>query len=283
MSAAARLVGDGIENPGNALAMLHAAEMYGVTCSFNDTKKLGESAVFVEAVNGRFPTVTGTEVLGLHSQVIAFDNLRGAAEVYGFPAEKAPAVLVGNERRGLSHEFRQLATDAVQVPMVSRHINTLNVAAASAVALHYLCNSRVGPMAKVRDPDSRRPELLLLGAGDHIELGSAVRSAAAFGWRRTLVEDREQVWFGSDRITRSESRAAARRGRNPIRLVPGAPGADHAFPEVMVINMSGKGVPLHRANLARGSQQLIVIPDESQVHITEEEWSRLVRDCNGGR
>ncbi len=51
-----------------------------------------------------------------------------------------------------------LATDAVKIPMVSRGMNCLNVAAASAVALHYLCNVRTGPMAKARDLEGRRPE-----------------------------------------------------------------------------------------------------------------------------
>ena len=46
------------------------------------------------------------------------------------------------------------------------------------------------------DPHRSRPELLLLGAGDHVELGSTIRSAAAFGWNRALVEDRAGVWFG---------------------------------------------------------------------------------------
>ena len=275
MSVGATLVGDGIENPGNALAMIHAAEMYGVKCSFNDTRRLRESEVLKTVLDGRFPATTGDEIKALHSRIIAFDNLRGAAEVYGFSAGKDPAVLVGNERRGLSHEFRHLSTDAVQVPMVSRQINCLNVAAASAVALHYLCSARVGTMAKVRDPERRRPELLLLGAGDHIELGSAIRSAAAFGWRRAFIEDREQLWFGSDRITRSEGRAAARRGRNPIRLVPCSAEADHSFPEVTIVTTSPGGVPLHRANLARGARQLVVIPDERQVQIAEEVWMRL--------
>ena len=278
MTVGAALVGDGIENPGNALAMLHAAEMYGVKCQFNDTKGLRESEVLQTNLDAHFPATTGLEVKTSHPRIIAFDNLRGAKEVYGFFAGNNPAVVVGNERRGLSHEFRLLATDAVQIPMVSKQINCLNVAAASAVALHYLCRVKVGPMAKVTNPQNRRPEVLFLGAGDHIELGSAIRSAAAFGWRRAFIEDRWQLWFGCDRITRSEGRAAARRGRNPIRLVPCSPEASHSFPEVTIVTTLHRGVPLQRTNLAHGSRQLVVIPDESQIQITEEEWERLGRE-----
>src|SRR5438093_4380164 len=109
-------------------------------------------AVFTHALG-----VTGTEVQELHSRIVAFDNLPGARDVYGFHAGRDFAVLVGNERRGLSHEFASLATDRVQVPMLSRRINCLNVAAASAVALHYLCGPPLGPMAAKQDPRRRRP------------------------------------------------------------------------------------------------------------------------------
>ena len=36
-------------------------------------------------------------------------------------------------------------------------------------------------------------------------------------------------------------------------------------------------MPLHRANLTGGPSQLIVIPDESQVEATAEDWSRCGR------
>jgi len=72
-------------------------------------------AVFTHALG-----VTGTEVQELHSRIVAFDNLPGSRDVYGFHAGHDFAALVGNERRGLSHEFASLATDRVHLPMVSR-------------------------------------------------------------------------------------------------------------------------------------------------------------------
>ena len=66
--------------------------------------------------------------------------------------------------------------------------------------------------------------MLLIGGADHYELGSTIRSAGAFGWQRLLIEDRAGVWFGADRVTQSEGRAAARRARNPIRLIPDGNG-----------------------------------------------------------
>ena len=129
------LVGDGIENPANALTMIHAAAMFGARCRFRDTKRLAESSVRAGLAGEMFSSITGDEIQALHSRIIAFDNLPGAREVYGFRSGHEFAVLMGNERRGLSHEFTSLATDRVQVPMLSRRINCLNVAAVSAVVL----------------------------------------------------------------------------------------------------------------------------------------------------
>jgi tRNA G18 (ribose-2'-O)-methylase SpoU len=269
------LVGDGIENPANALTMIHAAGMFGAACRFRDTKGLTRVPTDVTRSSSILATTTASQLRALHPRLIACDNLPGAAEVYGFQAGRDFAVLVGNERRGLSHEFSTLATDRVHVPMVSRRINCLNVAAASAVALYYLCGTRVGPMTLKHDPGKRRPELLLLGAGDHVELGSAIRSAAAFGWERALLEDPDQVWFDCDRDIRAEGRAAARRARNGILLIPCPQNASHAFPRVTIITCRQGGIPIHRTNLARGASQLVVVPDESRIDSATELWSRF--------
>ena len=271
MKVEATLVGDGVENPGNARVMVHAAEMFGAACRFRDTKGLAESPDEI----ANFATISGSELQTLHSRIIAFDNIPDAVEVYGFRAGRDFALLVGNERRGLSHEFVKAAADRVYVPMISRQINCLNVAAAAAVGLYYLCGTPVAPMSIRQNPGSRRPEVLLLGAGDHVEVGSAIRSAAALGWNRLFLEDRYQTWFGCDRVIRSESRAAARRGRNDILCIPAPEKASHAFARVTVITRQPGGIPLRRVNLARGTSQLIVIPDESRVEATAEEWSRF--------
>ena len=271
------LVGDGIENPANALTMIHAAALFGAACRFRDTKGLAESRVVAGLPGETFSEITGAEIQALHSRIIAFDNLPGARDVYGFHAGRDFVVLMGNERRGLSHEFTSLATDRVQVPMLSRRINCLNVAAASAVALYYLCAPPVGAMAVRKDPRSRRPELLLLGPGDHFELGSTIRSAAGLGWERAFIEDLHQVWFGCDRAIRSEGRAAARRGKNEILLIPCPTGATYSYPRVTVITCKRVGLPLHRTNFTGGPSQLVVIPDESRVESVAENWSRFGR------
>jgi tRNA G18 (ribose-2'-O)-methylase SpoU len=272
------LVGDGIENPANALVMLHAAQMFGAACRFRDTKGLALSAEGLALSTPTFPAIDASEIGKLHSRIVAFDNLPGAADVYGYQAGRDFALMVGNERRGLSYECVRFATDKVQVPMLSRRINCLNVAAASAVALCYLCGTRVSPMTVRGEPNNRRPEVLLLGPGDPVELGSAIRSTAGFGWGRVFIEDRQQVWFGCERAVRSEGRAAARRGRNELLCIPCPPVASHAFARVTVITTQPVGAPVHRVHLARGPSHLIVIPDEKNVDCPAETWSRLGKE-----
>jgi len=275
---AVTLVGDGIENPGNALALLDAARMFAAGCRLRDTKDVAASDAVQDALGGQACGITADEIRAMHARIIAFDNISGAKDVYGFRAGRNFAVVVGNERRGISYQLRELATDAVQIPMRSRRINCLNVAAAAAVALYYLCGAPVRPATARRDPERRRPHVVLMGAGDHVELGSAIRSAAAFGWTRAFIEDRDRVWFGVARAMRSEGRAAARRGRNDIRLIPCSIDTSYGFPDVTVITSERNGVPIHKADLARGPRQLIVIPDEGRIDMAAEACARLGRD-----
>jgi hypothetical protein len=257
--------------------MKAAAGMFGAACRFRDTKGLNQGASGAQG-GEPFMTIEPDQIPALHRRAVAFDNLPEAAELYGYQVGPDFSVMVGNERRGLSYECAKLASDRVQVPMFSRRINCLNVAAASAVALYYLRGTRVGPMAVRGEPNSRRPEVLLLGAGDHVELGSAIRSTAAFGWGRVFIEDRQQVWFGCERAVRAEGRAAARRGKNEILCIPCATGATQGFARVTIVTAQALGEPIHRVNLARGSTQLVVIPDEKNVDQSAETWSRLGKE-----
>jgi|GEM_PF-1208269 len=275
------LVGDGIENPLNARTMLHAAAMFNSPCRFRDRCNL--AAAWTETVSGHspLPLVFRDELVNHYSPIVAFDNLDGAESVYGFRlgSGTAPAVVLGNERRGLADDIERIAHHRVQIPMVSRKLNCLNVAAAAAVALYYLSRGGGGKLASRSQPNKRRPELLLMGATDHVELGSTVRSAGAFGWGRTFIDDRRGVWFGRDRRTVAEGRAAARQRRNPIRIVPMPQGRKYAFSEACVVTLgSGGGVPLHQADLARGASQVVVVPDHTAIDIDREDWNRIARE-----
>ena len=274
------LVGDGIENPWNAQTMLHAAAMFNSPCLFRDRCKLAQAWTETISADSPLPVVSREELVHHYSPIVAFDNLDGADSVYGFRlgGGTAPAVVLGNERRGLAEDIPPIAHHVVQIPMVSRKLNCLNVAAAAAVALYYLSRGGGGKLQARSQPNKRRPELLLMGAADHVELGSAIRSAGAFGWSRTYIDDRRGVWFGRDRRTISEGRAAARQLRNPIRVAPMPQGRKYAFSEACVVTLGPGGVPLHHADLARGASQIIIVPDQTAIDLDREDWNRIARD-----
>jgi hypothetical protein len=267
------LIGDGIENPFNARVLLHAAEMFGSACWFRDRHGLAAGW------DGALPLVSTDDVTGRYTPLVACDNGERSTPLYGFqlPRDARAAVVVGNEREGIAADLRAAADHTLQVPMASRTLNCLNVAAAAGVALYYLSHGHGGKLQMRGEPRRRRPELLLVGGTDHIELGSTIRSAGAFGWERVFVEDRAGVWFGCDRVTRSEGRGAARRGRNPIRLVSVSTAHRYQFREVCVVTTRPLSPPLPRADLAGGAEQLLVLVDESRVNVEQEDWGRLGR------
>ncbi len=271
------IIGDDIENPANVSTLLDAANLFAGACVFREHAHLKRPQLRGLMTERESSVVTLERINFEFDPVLTLDNVPGAKEIYGFhlPPGTAPALIVGNERRGVSRDLREVSDAAVQIPMNSRHLNSLNVAAAGAVALYYLTRDGIGSMRTTTNPEKRRPELLFLSPSDHVELGSSIRSAAAFGWQRILVEDSAHVWFGIERSTRAEGRAAARRFRNPIRVMPSNGESHYAFDEVCVITPDANAVPIARANLARGPRQLLIIPDVDRADSSAIDWERF--------
>ncbi len=278
------LVGDGLENPFNALAMLDAAKMFDTTCVFRDRMNL-TSAWEAEMGGEQLLSYIDQESLEtMYSPLLALDNLKNAQPIYGFqlPSESRAALVAGNERLGISSKISTTANHALLIPMVSKKVNCINVAAACAVSLYYLSFGLKGRMQIRKDPQKRRPELLFVGGKDHVELGSAIRSATAFGWTRLFLEDRHHAWFGADRLQTSESRGAARRSKNSIRVVPTTSDNKYFFREAVVVTCAERGDPLHQIDLARGEHQAIIVCDESDG-FTDESWSRVAESVKYAR
>lgn len=253
------LIGDDIENPGNAAALLTAAQMFG----WEYASLTGPQGP------GRPPPPTGAraltrEDLGAAAGVLlALENTDGAEDLHGFhpPAHGRFALIVGNERKGIRGDVLRRAHRTLRIPMASPRINTLNVAAAAAIALSVLSRGGGGRLRTRTGPGRLRPALLIAAPTDPIEVGSVVRSAMALGWDQLFLDDRHGTWFGADRVTRSLGRGAARRGRNDIRVTPAS--RLWRFDEACVITAQGDGEPIHRVDLAGGPGQLIVVPDEA--------------------
>jgi tRNA G18 (ribose-2'-O)-methylase SpoU len=241
------LIGDHIENVGNAACLRAAAAMVHWQCGF-----IGDPVAAASLVDSGVP-------------IIALENASGAEDLFKFRPPDGPfAVVVGNERRGVSRELVRRADRVIQIPVHSVQLNCLNVAAAASVALYRLARPS-GRIATRGGRSGGRPVVVLAGVDDAIELGSAIRSAACFGWSAVWVADRHGVWFDTDRVARSLGRGAARRARNPIRVLP-IPTAATAFDEVCVIGTDA-GEPLQRADLARGARQLVVLGDPGAVDL----------------
>jgi tRNA G18 (ribose-2'-O)-methylase SpoU len=270
------IVGDDIENPGNVETLLIAAEMFATECAFHEHAHLSRPELST-LLSDRQARIVSTEQIGaLFHPVVALENAPGAADIYTFrpPAGALSALIVGNERRGVSRELLGMSDCAVQIPMQSRHLNCLNAASAAAVGLYYLTRNG-GARRPAGHSMRQRPELLFLAPTDHIELGSSIRSAGAFGWDQLLVDDRHGVWFGIQRSLRAEGRAAARRARNPIHVIPSTIDRCYAFDEVCVITLRPGDIPLSRAKLAGGQRQILVIPDVHGVEIDTVDWERF--------
>jgi tRNA G18 (ribose-2'-O)-methylase SpoU len=220
---------DGVENPANLDRIADAAQLLGAT---------------------RAQTIRG--------HLIAVENSRGARSVYGrHPLNEAATIAVGNERRGLSAHILESADETLVIPTLSRTVTTLNVAAAAAVAGWYVIRGSASQAVAAR-PEHRRPALLIVG-DDHVEVGSTLRSAAAFGFHDVLLEDRGAGWFEGTAAVRREARAAARRHKNPLRIHRADLRSTARFEEIVVVSAFGTGRPLQRERLIRGQRQLLVV------------------------
>jgi hypothetical protein len=226
---ALRFLADGVENPANRERIADAANLLAGSCTDTPDERL-----------------------------VAVENAPQASEVYGRQPLRGTATLVlGNERRGLSRAMLAAAAEVVVIPTASRTVTTLNVAAAAAVAGWYVLHGS-GPQARASRPASRRPSVLLSGE-DHVEVGSSLRSAAAFGLTEVFLDDRGAAWFHGPHAQRREARAAARRHKNPLRVRRYPPGLASGFDEIVAVTPWEPGRALRRQPLSRGRRQLVVI------------------------
>jgi tRNA G18 (ribose-2'-O)-methylase SpoU len=252
---------------------MDAAAMFAIPAAFRDTHSLAKSWS-TELGGGVLPVVETAELLTELLPIVAIENASGSRSVYDASLPRGrPSIVVGNERRGVRGDVLRAASECVDIPMPGRGVKTLNVAAAAAVALFYLLASERRPMRHAPRPENRRPGVLLMAPADHVEAGSVLRSAAAFGWRAVGLDDTERVWFGVPRSARTEGRAAARSHRNAIRVLPMRAEGPLGFARVVVAGVAVDGPLLHRVDLAAGRSMLLVLPDEGNDRAVE--WRSL--------
>jgi len=94
---------------------------------------------------------------------------------------------------------------------------------------------------------------------DPHELGSLLRSVYAFGWRRVFLSDPYRVWFTDDAKTILQSRAAARRAKNLLTVVPAEELDLQSYDSVLTCHDDRPGPSLSRLQLPRCQRLLVVL------------------------
>ena len=230
--------------------------------------------------------------------LLAAENRPDAKNIYDCRApllvNSHYGLLVGNEAKGLRRRTLKRANVIAEIPLVSKNINCLNVAAAAAIMLYYLTvNAQLKtPLGQKKRTltavQKSRPDVLLRGGREPMELGSVIRSACAFGWERVFLSDRYNAWYACDRLMKSEGRGAARRGRNPIKVIPSpwnspedlASNLAEEYDRIVVVTHEQIGLPLYRQSLITrtGEKVLIVLPDERASDSDEKAGETLLRE-----
>lgn len=256
------LLGEEIAGEWNEMALAHIAGVFG-----------GDYLPYVDGEmggtgDGETDIGHSGSVLSCFEQIFAAENGPGARDVYGFRpmAGVRTCLLMGNEAKGLRRRTRKQAHATIEIPLVSCNINCLNVAAAAAVLLYYLTMG--DPLALKRRTlaaiQKQRPDLLLVSGPDAMELGSVIRSACAFGWEHIFLHDLGHAWFDCDRIIKSEGRGTARRGRNPIKVIPFRAEQASNYRRIVVFTTEPSGKRPQSLSLA-DPNTLIVLTDEKET------------------
>src|SRR5258708_1111612 len=155
MTLSVRLLGDGVDNPPNPRALMDPAAMFGASCCFRDTRGLAD-AWDVER-GGGLELIDTPDLIDRLWPIVAVENTPEASIVFGATLASQSSVVVGGERLGIRADLLRAAARTVQIPMSGRGVNTLNVAAAGAVALYYLLAGRGLPPRLAHLPPQPRP------------------------------------------------------------------------------------------------------------------------------
>jgi tRNA C32,U32 (ribose-2'-O)-methylase TrmJ len=182
-------------------------------------------------------------------------------------------VIAGNEERGIPRSVLKKADHIVQIPMRGKGMSSVNVAVASALTLYALTKDLARQKKPISELSGRDVDILVEAPKDPSEMGSLIRSAWAFGWRRLFISDKHQTWFSEDHQRILAGRAAARRSKNPIVVLPADKLALSAYDAVLCCQSVRQGIPLSKLRLPSCRRLLVVYGVLSELlfsgHITE--------------
>lgn len=137
------LVLDGISDPGNAGTLIRTACALGISdivavdsADFYNPKTIRASMGGVFHCN-LVPLGRGEAIESLKDYTVAVLDMNGA-DVYYYKPPPRLALVVGNEARGVSAEFRERADKVLAVPMYGGKMESLNAAISAAIAMSAL-------------------------------------------------------------------------------------------------------------------------------------------------
>lgn len=130
-------------------------------------------------------------------------------------------------------------------------------------------------------------DILIAAPTEPHELGSLLRSVYSFGWRRLFLSDPHNVWFSSDPAIILQSRAAARRSRNLVAVLPAAKLDLAQYDAVITCRQHQEGSPLSRLRLPECGRLLIVFGEsvetedigDDSLRVTVDHADRTVQPC----
>lgn len=237
---------------------------------------------------------TGVVSLPLVERLNNFDCLlacetgKRSIDLYDFQAPRGrTALIVGNEERGIPREVLKAVDHVVSIPMCGKGMSSVNVAVASAIGLYVL--DRDLARRKNPRPTSIRQglDLLIQAPEDPSEIGSLLRSAWAFGWRKDYLDDPSGTWFSDDRDKILAGRAAARREKNPVVVKPVRELRLNYYDGFIRCTPKNDGTSLSRFNLLEGRRILVVYGKErlempvgkTSVNVSVDHSSLGVEPC----
>ena len=249
------LIGLDIEGEWNVPLLLNAAEISGASMVFARTSPSEDPVGITHE-----PIRAFADVLDQYDHVVACETGRLSRSIYAFPAPRGrTAVVVGNELSGISSEALSRTHEVVSVPMHGKGMTSVNVAVAGAIVLYALERDLARTGIRKSRLTCSSVDVLVQDPDDPNELGSLLRSAWAFGWRKVYLSDRKGVWFTKDRATVTAGRAAARREINPLVIAPADQMDPQKYRTIILCSQARSGTPLSRVALPDKGAVLIVL------------------------
>jgi hypothetical protein len=249
-----KLIGLDIEGHWNKPLLVNAAAMSGCQCD------LAHSEPPLNAGSGESAGRLSLEAaLDGCRHIVACETTRSSVSIYDFPAPRdRTAVIVGNEENGIPRRVLKQADTVVSIPMAQSGLSSINVAAAAAITLYAFTGDLGRKRWLRRGLRQQDVDVLIAAPADPHELGSLLRSVYAFGWRRVFLSDPHKVWFTEDPRVILESRAAARRARNPLAVLPVAKLDPSRYDALLMCDGGRPGSPLSRLRLPECQRLLVV-------------------------